>query len=88
LAGIVIFGDRGMPASTTFKFAGGGSQIFGGAVYLPKGALSFSGGSGGSNNCTQIIADTITFVGNSNLAVNCAAYGTKPMGANLAALVE
>jgi hypothetical protein len=87
-AGIVIFGDRNMPVSTSFKFAGNGSQVFGGAVYLPKGALSFSGGSGGSNNCTQIIADTINFVGTSDLAINCGSYATKSLGSNLAALVE
>ncbi len=87
LAGVVIFGDRGMPTSTSFKFAGNGDQVFGGAVYLPKGALSFSGGTGGANNCTQLIADTINFVGVSNLAINCGAYGTKQMS-NLASLVE
>lgn len=87
LAGVVIFGDRGMPTSTSFKFAGNGDQIFGGAVYLPKGALSFSGGTGGANNCTQLIADTVNFVGASNLAINCGAYGTKQLS-NLASLVE
>jgi hypothetical protein len=77
-AGIVIFGDRRMPAGTLFKFNGGATQYFGGAIYLPKGAVSFSGGASTSTNCTQLIGDTVTFTGNSGFALNCNNYGTKP----------
>jgi len=87
-AGIVIFGDRNMPVGTSFKFNGGAAQVFGGAIYLPKGHIDYSGGAGGSTNCTQIIGDTISFTGNSNLAVNCSAFATKPIGSQAATLVE
>jgi Flp pilus assembly protein TadG len=87
-AGIVLFGDRNMDAGTTFKLGGGGSQTFGGAVYLPKAALTYSGGASTSNGCTQIIADSVTFTGNSNLAINCSGYGTKFIGSVAASLVE
>src|SRR6266571_2914981 len=87
-AGIVIFGDRNMPAGTTFKFEGGASQIFGGALYLPKAAVSFSGGAGTSTGCTQLIANTVSFTGTSNFAIDCSGYGTKPFGFGLALLVE
>jgi hypothetical protein len=87
-AGIVFFGDRNMPVGTSFSFEGGASQAFGGALYLPKGAVSFAGGSNTGNACTQLVADTITFSGNSNFAINCAGYGTKPLGSGLAKLVE
>jgi Flp pilus assembly protein TadG len=87
-AGIAIFGDRNMPAGTTFKFEGGASQIFGGALYLPKAAVSFSGGAGTSTGCTQLIANTVTFTGTSNFAIDCSGYGTKPFGFGLALLVE
>lgn len=87
-AGIVLFGDRNMDVGTSFKLNGGGSQTFGGAVYLPKADLTFNGGSNSNNGCTQIIADTITFSGSSNLAINCGAYGTKPLGSATASLVE
>jgi hypothetical protein len=76
--GMVVFGDREMPVGTTFKFTGGGTQYFGGAVYLPTAAIQFSGGGGTSSSCTQIIGDTVTFTGNSALAINCSSYGTKP----------
>jgi hypothetical protein len=41
-----------------------------------------------SNACTQLVADTITFTGSSNFAINCAGKGTKPLGAAQVKLVE
>jgi len=79
-AGIVLFGDPNMPVGTKFTFSGGSGQAFGGAVYIPTGALSVTGGSGASGNCTQIIADTITFSGNSSVALNCSGYKIRPFG--------
>lgn len=87
-AGIVFFGDRKMPVDTAFKLNGGSTQTFGGAIYLPTAAVTFAGGSGTSaTGCTQLIADTITFNGNSNFALNCSGYGITPLG-TVAALVE
>jgi hypothetical protein len=87
-AGIVAFGDRNMPAGTAFKFNGGSSQVFTGALDIPKGAVQFAGGSNTSKACTQLVADTVTFTGNSQFAINCTGTGTKPVGATIAALVE
>jgi hypothetical protein len=87
-AGIVMFGDRNMPLGTTFKFNGGSGQGFGGALYFAKGALNYAGGDATNTNCTQVIGDTVSFVGNSTLAINCAGYGTRPIGALTASLVE
>lgn len=83
-----MFGDRAMTAGTAFNFEGGVTQVFGGAIYLPKGDVAFAGGSGAKTTCTQIVANTITFVGNSDLANNCSNYSTKPIGSALAALAE
>jgi Flp pilus assembly protein TadG len=77
-AGIVMFGDRNIPIGTTFKFNGGAAQYLGGAIYLPTAAISFAGGAATNTSCTQIIGNTITFVGNSSLAINCSSYETKP----------
>jgi hypothetical protein len=77
-AGIVIFGDRAMPTGTAFTFNGGAAQYLGGAVYVPKGAVSYSGGATTSTSCTQLIGNTVTFTGNSGFALNCNGYGTKP----------
>jgi len=87
-AGIVIFGDRAMPVGTSFKLTGGGSQVFGGAIYVPKGALEFSGGNSTGSSCTQIVADTISLSGNSSLKLDCNGFGTKPIGSAAGKLVE
>jgi Flp pilus assembly protein TadG len=79
-AGLVVFGDRNSPVGTAFKLNGGSTQTFGGAIYVPTGAISYSGGSGTSTSCTQIIGDTVTFTGNSSVAINCNSYQTKPFG--------
>jgi Putative Flp pilus-assembly TadE/G-like len=87
-AGIVIFADRNTPTSKTFKLNGGSTQYFGGAIYTSTAALDFTGGSGSTTSCTQIVARTVTFSGNANLALNCAGSGVKPLGSSTAMLVE
>jgi len=87
-AGLAIFGDRNMPTSNTYKFNGGDNQIIGGAVYIPKGTLQYAGGNTTDTNCTQVIGDTVSFVGNSVLKINCGGSGTKPIGVSMASLVE
>lgn len=78
--GLVIFGDRNMPAGTAFKFNGGATQKLDGAVYVPRGAISYSGGQGTSTSCTQIVGDTVGFTGNSSVAINCSRYDIKKFG--------
>lgn len=50
--------------------------------------MNFAGGAATTNGCTQLIGDTITYVGNSNFAINCGGYGTTPFGPTTASLVE
>jgi hypothetical protein len=76
--GIVVFADRNTPQGTSFKFNGGATQYFAGAVYVPTGAVNFSGGANATTTCTQVIGDTVTFTGNSNLAIDCSQYNTRP----------
>lgn len=79
-AGISMFGDRNMPAGTSFSFNGGANQYIGGAVYLSKAAIDYAGGSSAKSGCTQLIGDTIKFSGDSNLAIDCKGTGVKPIG--------
>jgi hypothetical protein len=87
-AGIVLFGDRNMTAGTSFSLNGGSTEMFGGAIYLPRAAVSFSGGAASTNGCLQLIAETVTFVGNANFAINCKGYGTKAIASSTAQLTE
>jgi hypothetical protein len=87
-AGIVFFQDRNAPPGLPFKLGGGSAQNFGGALYLPKANVTFAGGSGTAvSGCTQLIADTISFSGASNFALNCDGSGIKPLG-SAATLIE
>jgi hypothetical protein len=86
-AGIAIFGDRNMSTGTPFKFNGGASQIFTGAIYVPKADVQFAGGANTSRACTQLVGDTVTFTGNANFAINCSGTGIKPI-ATAATMVE
>jgi Flp pilus assembly protein TadG len=88
MAGIVMYGDRNMPAGTAFKFNGGASQTLHGAIYFPKGSVSFAGGANTGDGCMQLVADTITFTGDSNFAINCSGSGTKPIATAAVTLVE
>jgi Flp pilus assembly protein TadG len=88
MAGFVIYGDRGMQVGTTFKLNGGASQVLNGAIYLPKAAVDFAGGNDSDTKCLQLIGNTLKFVGNSSLAINCDGYGTKKLGSANAKLVE
>ena len=75
--GMVVFADRNTPLGTSFKFNGGANQYFAGAIYVPTGAIQFSGGANTLTTCTQVIGDTVTFTGNSNLAIDCSQYNTR-----------
>lgn len=80
-AGIVMFGDRAMLTGTDFRLNGGSTQYLGGAIYLPKAAINYSGNAATSTSCTQIIGSTVTFTGNSAVAINCSSHQTKPFSA-------
>ena len=81
--GIVVYADRNTPADTAFKFNGGSNQYFAGAIYVPSAAINFSGGADSATTCTQIIGDIVTFTGNSNLAIDCSKYETKPFSSKV-----
>jgi Flp pilus assembly protein TadG len=87
-SGLVFFADRNTPTSNTFKFNGGSGQVIGGAIYIPTGSVQYAGGATSGTDCTQVIGDTVDFVGNSVLAVDCGSKGTKSIGNYAAKLVE
>jgi len=79
-ANMAIFGDRNMPAGTTFKIAGGSSQTVTGVVYISKGAVQWAGNSSATAKCTQIVVDTLQMVGTSALQIDCKDYAVKLIG--------
>ena len=73
-AGLVFYEDRNAPSSATATLNGGANQSFTGALYFPSTNLTYSGNSS-STTCTQLVADTVTFTGNSTINSSCAGTG-------------
>lgn len=86
-AGLLFFGDRQAPASTTSNLGGGASINFTGAVYLPSQKLIFQNGVSNPSGCTELIAGTIVLEGGSKFQVNCPT-GVAAIGATNSSLVE
>jgi Flp pilus assembly protein TadG len=63
-------------SNSSMSFLGNSTSPVTGLVYFPKASLKFGGTSaGGSSGCTEVIASTVTLVGTTSVAANCAAYG-------------
>ncbi|WP_299970820.1 pilus assembly protein TadG-related protein [uncultured Roseobacter sp.] len=76
LSGIILMGSRA-DSGVSHQINGNAASRFDGAVYAPNSNVDYSGNFGGSGGCTQIVVNTITFTGNSELAVDCQAAGTR-----------
>jgi hypothetical protein len=87
-AGIALFGNNNptgttnaMPSGTNFTFDVNSPLSVTGSVYLPQGALSFYAFEFSSENCTQIIAYTVTVAGAAYFGDQCGTAGTLPIAA-------
>lgn len=65
-AGIVFYQDPIADGSTTNHFRGGATMDLTGAVYFPTGNVDYSGGAD-APGCTMIVADTVSFTGDTFL---------------------
>ena len=70
------FADTAPSGSVTSTFLGGVTMNITGAVYSPYNTVQWAGGSNSTGTpCTQIVALTIDFKGNSVMGDNCTGYG-------------
>lgn len=77
--GLLFFGSRKNSTSTAVTLNGTASSVMTGAIYFSKQNVSYLGNFQGANGCTQVVARTIDWSGNTNLAVNCTNYGMSPL---------
>lgn len=61
LDGVLFSSDIG----GNVNFTGNGGSVLGGVLYFPNGDITWGGNAASSNNCTQIIAASVTVQGNS-----------------------
>ncbi|HWT30187.1 MAG TPA: pilus assembly protein TadG-related protein [Propylenella sp.] len=75
-SGILFFGDDDATLEAV-KINGNASSVLQGAIYFQTGDLLFTGSSAASDGCTQIIANTIEFSGNSGIRSSCDNAGVR-----------
>ncbi|QND60905.1 pilus assembly protein TadG-related protein [Mesorhizobium huakuii] len=87
-SGVLFYGDRtGNSASSTFN--GTADSLLTGAIYFPKQQISYLGNFSGNNGCTQVVANTIQWSGNSTINQDCTSLGMRDIPATQSvALVE
>ncbi|MDX8512524.1 pilus assembly protein TadG-related protein [Mesorhizobium captivum] len=73
-SGVLFYGDRtGTPAQSTFN--GTADSLLTGAIYFPRQQVNYLGNFSGKNGCTQVVADTIQWSGNSTINQDCKDLG-------------
>ncbi|RWL44540.1 MAG: hypothetical protein EOR60_17960 [Mesorhizobium sp.] len=87
-SGVLFYGDRtGTAAQSTFN--GTATSLLTGAIYFPRQQVNYLGNFSGVNGCTQVVADTIQWSGNSTINQDCSSLGMKTIpAAQSVAVVE
>jgi hypothetical protein len=86
--GVMVFVDRNEPYNT-HRINGDNDSRVNGAIYAPSGNIEMLGGSTANNGCTQVVARTITFSGNSGIGIDCTGTGVRDIrSSRLVTLVE
>lgn len=78
-SGMLFFGSRSNSTATSITLNGSAASTMTGAIYFPNQTVSYIGDFQGANGCTQVVARIVQWSGNSNLAVDCSAYGMSPL---------
>lgn len=79
-SGVLFYGDRtGTAAQSTFN--GTATSLLTGAIYFPRQQVNYLGNFSGKNGCTQVVADTIQWSGNSTINQDCSSLGMKDIPA-------
>ena len=82
--GMLFVGD---PAGGSgWNISGNNTSAFQGAMYNPAANITFTGSSGMATACVTFVADTLTFSGNSSVAITCpSGSGVVTAGGNVGA---
>jgi hypothetical protein len=74
IPGIAIWVDEHAPAAGA-TIDGGDTQNINGAIYLPSRRVLYSGGSPAGTHCSQLVALSVAFAGNSYFRHDCTGAG-------------
>ena len=70
-SGVLMFVERDRDHTTTTRSTAIPARMVNGAIYAANGNVRMNGTSTFGGGCTQIVARTIEFSGNSGLGVDC-----------------
>lgn len=76
-AGVLFFGGRSSTGAVTFN--GTADSKMTGALYFPSRDVQYNGNFSGLNGCTQIVARTVDWGGNTSISADCSDYGVRPI---------
>lgn len=82
--GMLFMGSRTSGAGGISKFNGTANSRLTGAIYFPKQHVEYTGNFSGNGGCTQIVAATVSWGGNTHFNVDCTTYGLEPIQAGSA----
>lgn len=77
--GLLFFGSRTTYNTGDVVMNGTADSLMTGALYFPKQQIRYQGNFSGVNGCTQVVANTIIWTGNTTLKVDCRAAGLPPI---------
>lgn len=87
-AGVLFFGARDSEG-IDHTFNGTADSALTGALYFPNDRVEYAGNFSGDNGCTQVVASTVSWIGNATVEVDCSAFGMATLpAAQLIKLVE
>ncbi|HEX5380527.1 MAG TPA: pilus assembly protein TadG-related protein [Phenylobacterium sp.] len=75
-SGILFMGDRNSTGGSNVVNGTAGSLLTG-AIYFAKESVDYLGNFSGQGGCTQVVADTIQWSGNTSIKGDCTALGMK-----------
>lgn len=80
-SGILFFGDRSSAGGSSNRFNGDSASSLTGNLYFPSQPVTYSGNYSGTNGCTYVIGDTVSWQGSASFNVDCTAQGMQKIPA-------
>ena len=80
-AGVLFYGDRTCAGGSN-TFNGTATSLLTGAMYFAKQDVNYLGNFSGSGGCSQVVAGTIQWSGNTSIKQDCTSLGMRDIPAN------
>jgi len=76
-SGMLIISDRSNTNGVSIN--GDSNSSMTGVIYAPDAPISYIGNFGGTNGCTQIVGQTVSWSGSATFSANCSGAGMSPV---------